>query len=212
MMMTDALDLLRADHNRVKDLFHRYEKSADRSEKREIAATAILEIRAHAQVEEDVFYPAVKKQIAEAGLLRKGEEEHHVAGMIMDELSTMRLDAISFDAKFAVLAEHVKRHIDEEEGEMFPKAAEAGSSALARIGQMIEERALELKHSVKRANGTRRPAASAHRGTPRPRAATPAARNGTARARTRRTGRAPAASSKRPAGARRRATSPRGGR
>jgi hypothetical protein len=81
----------------------------------------------------------------------------------MEELQTMRLSDKSFEAKFTVLAENVKHHIDEEEGEMFPKAAEAGRQKLMDIGNKLQERKMELKEEWER---------------PRKRAASSSSRNG----------------------------------
>jgi hypothetical protein len=197
--MPDALQLLREDHNHVKDLFQRFEKTESKSEKKSIANEAIMELMIHAQIEEDVFYPAMKKQLGDVMLLHEAEQEHHVAEVIMEELQTMRLSDKSFEAKFTVLAENVKHHIDEEEGEMFPKAAEAGRQKLMDIGNKLQERKMELKEEWER---------------PRKRAASSSSRNGRSSAgRTRSTAtkkrtstRSTSASKRSPSGTRSRAT------
>jgi hemerythrin superfamily protein len=149
-MMPDALQVLREDHNKVKDLFQRFEKTEARAQKKQIADQAIMELMVHAQIEEEIFYPSMKKQLGDVDLLHEAEEEHHVAEVLMEELTTMRLNDKSFDAKFMVLAENVKHHIGEEEGEMFPKAAEAGRQTLDRVGQMLMERKMELMEEMRR--------------------------------------------------------------
>ena len=148
--MPNALDLLRQDHNEVKELFQRFEKTERRSEKKSIAEKAIMELQVHAQIEEEIFYPAMKKQLGDVELLHEAREEHHVADTIMEELQTMKLGDKDFDAKFTVLAENVKHHIGEEEGEMFPKAAEAGQRTLDRVGQQLMERKQELMEEMQR--------------------------------------------------------------
>ena len=159
--MPDALQVLREDHNKVKDMFQRFEKSENRSEKKQIADQALMELEVHAQIEEEIFYPSLKKQLGDVDLLHEAEEEHHVAELLMDELKTMRLNDKSFDAKFMVLAENVKHHIGEEEGELFPKAAEAGRSTLDRVGQQLMDRKTELMEEMQRPR--RRTAASGSR-------------------------------------------------
>lgn len=158
--MPDALQLLREDHNKVKDLFQRFEKTDERSEKKKIAADAIMNLQVHAQIEEEIFYPSMRKQLGDVELLHEAHAEHHVADMIMEELQSKKLGDKDFDAKFTVLAENVKHHIGEEEGEMFPKAAEAGQKALQRVGQQLMERKQELMEEMQR---PRKRAASASR-------------------------------------------------
>ncbi|MEX0750902.1 MAG: hemerythrin domain-containing protein, partial [Dehalococcoidia bacterium] len=156
--MPDALQVLREDHNKVKEMFQRFERSDDRSEKKKIAEEAIMELEVHAQIEEEIFYPAMRKQLGNNELLHEAEEEHHVAKMLMEELQTMRLNDKTFDAKFTVLAENVKHHIGEEEGEMFPKATEAGRAVLDRVGQQLTERKVALMDEMRSAPRKRRAA------------------------------------------------------
>jgi hypothetical protein len=183
--MADALQLLRQDHNKVKDLFQRFEKTEDRSQKKKIADEAIMELEVHAQIEEEIFYPSLKKQLGDVDLLHEAEEEHHVAEMLMEELKTMRLNDKSFDAKFMVLAENVKHHIGEEEGELFPKAAEAGRQTLDRVGQKLMERKMELMEEMKAPRKRRSPAGSRNGGSRAGRTARTTARSRSTSTRTR---------------------------
>ena len=141
--MPDALQLLREDHNRVKEMFQRFEKSEAASEKKEIANTAIMELMVHAQIEEEIFYPALKKQLGDVMMLHEAEQEHHVAEVLMDELQTMRLNDKQFEAKFMVLAENVRHHIKEEEGEMFGEARKKRID-FAALGEQMMMRKEEL--------------------------------------------------------------------
>jgi hypothetical protein len=183
--MADALQLLRQDHNKVKDLFQRFEKSEDRSEKKKIADEAIMELEVHSQIEEEIFYPSLKKQLGDVDMLHEAEEEHHVADMLIEELKTMRLNDKSFDAKFMVLAENVKHHIGEEEGELFPKAAEAGRQTLDRVGQMLMERKMELMEEMQAPRKRRAPAGSRNGGSRAGRTARTTARSRSTSTRTR---------------------------
>lgn len=160
--MPDALQLLREDHNKVKDLFQRFEKTEDRRQKQQIAQEALMELKVHAQIEEEVFYPAMREQLGDVELLHEAEEEHHVAELLIEELESMRLDDKTFDAKFTVLAENVKHHIGEEEGEMFPKAAEAGRQTLMETGEELQMRKMELMQEMQ-GGGRRRSAAKGSR-------------------------------------------------
>jgi hemerythrin HHE cation binding domain-containing protein len=115
-----AIAILIKDHDRVKELFDRFEKSDSSGEKEKIISAALLELKIHASIEEEMFYPAVRKQVGR-DLMNEADEEHHVARVLIAELDR---DGRSDHrhAKFTVLAESVRHHIKEEEGEMLPKA------------------------------------------------------------------------------------------
>ena len=117
-----AFTLLKADHDNVKKLFSRFEK-ANPDEKKEIASEALEELKVHAAVEEQLFYPALRQEMDdEEGLMEEADEEHHVAKFLIAELEQMQGDEDHWEAKFKVLAENVRHHIKEEEGEIFPQA------------------------------------------------------------------------------------------
>jgi len=158
--MADALQLLRDDHKRVKDLFSRFEAEDDARAKGEIARKALTELAIHADIEEKVFYPALRAEAdAEEHLMDEADEEHHVAKLLMAELRRMKPNGGRFDAKFTVLAENVKHHIDEEESEMLPKAAELGMARMNELGAEMERRKTGLQDGMnRRARSTHRPA------------------------------------------------------
>ena len=122
--MPNAIDLLREDHQKVKDLFQHFE-GIESGDKKEIVATTLHELAIHTSVEEEIFYPAARKALEEADeetdLIDEAWEEHHVVKLLAAELKKMRASDERYDAKFTVLAESVKHHIEEEEGELFPK-------------------------------------------------------------------------------------------
>src|SRR5579885_3111381 len=119
-----AAAMLKEDHDRVKDLFDRFEAAKGRPAKLRIARAAITELKAHAAIEEELFYPAVRKPVGKE-IMNEADEEHHVARLLIAELDAMDGSESHFDAKFHVLAENVRHHIEEEEGEMLPKARKA---------------------------------------------------------------------------------------
>ena len=122
--MPNAIELLREDHQKVKDLFEHFEQM-DSGDKREVVATTLHELEIHTNVEEKLFYPAARQALGktdeEAGVIDEAWEEHHVVKLLAAELKKMRPSDERYDAKFTVLAESVKHHIEEEEGELFPK-------------------------------------------------------------------------------------------
>jgi hypothetical protein len=141
----NALAVLKNDHQTVKELFDRFEKAKDARSKRVVAEEAISELKVHAAVEEEVFYPTVREEISDPSLISEAGEEHHVAKLLIAELEAMPDDdEEKFDAKFLVLAESVRHHIKEEEGEMF-SAIKKTDIDLRALGDRIIQRKEELK-------------------------------------------------------------------
>jgi hypothetical protein len=116
-----ATALLKDDHGRVKSLFDQFETAKGRPAKVRIVRQALAELKVHAAIEEELFYPAVRKPVGRE-VMNEADEEHHVAKLLIAELDRMDGSESHFDAKFAVLAENVRHHIKEEENEMLPKA------------------------------------------------------------------------------------------
>jgi hypothetical protein len=170
---THAIAILVKDHDRVKDLFDQFEKEESGARKEKIIGEALTELKIHAAIEEEIFYPAVRKAL-EKDLMNEADEEHHVARVLIAELDRDRRGDDHRDAKFTVLAESVRHHIKEEEGEMLPKAKgleldfEAlGKQMLARKKQLQRDGVPpDAEHKmVSAANGRGdSPAARARRG------------------------------------------------
>ena len=120
-MSNPAVSLLKEDHAKVKRLFDEFEAAKSRPSKRKIVREALTERKVHAAIEEELFYPAVRKAIGKE-IMNEADEEHHVAKLLIAELDSMDGSESHYDAKFMVLAENVRHHINEEENEMLPKA------------------------------------------------------------------------------------------
>lgn len=190
--MPSATDLLREDHRRVKDLFRQFEDAEGAAEKRRIAEQTFAELEIHSQIEEEIFYPAIRRQDKEemAHIMNEADEEHHVVDVLIAEMRKMRPSDPRFEAKFKVMSENVKHHIQEEESEIFTKAAEEGGDRLQRLGQELEARKAELMARSSRRQSTSRTSSGRKAGAARPsssgatRKRTTASKNG---ARTKRT-------------------------
>src|SRR6476620_3638693 len=143
LMPNPAVVMLKDDHDRVKDLFDRFETARGRAAKRKIVRQALTELKVHAAIEEELFYPAVRKAVGKE-VMTEADEEHHVAKLLIAELDRMDGSESHFDAKFRVLAENVRHHIKEEEDEMLPKArkVKVDFEALARKMRARKERLL----------------------------------------------------------------------
>lgn len=138
-----ATALLKEDHDRVKELFDRFEEAKGRAAKRKIVRQALTELKVHAALEEELFYPSVRKPVGQE-IMNEADEEHHVAKLLVAELDGMDGSESHFAAKFMVLAENVRHHIREEENEMLPKAekAKVDFAALAEKMTRRKERLL----------------------------------------------------------------------
>jgi len=139
-----AIAVLMRDHDRVKDLFDRFEKSDSAAEKEKIITEAVQELKIHAVIEEEIFYPAVRKQL-EKDIMNEADEEHHVARVLIAELDRGR-GGDHRESKFHVLAESVRHHIKEEENEMMPKAKSLDLDFEA-LGDKLLARKKDLKRN-----------------------------------------------------------------
>jgi hemerythrin superfamily protein len=147
----DAIDMLKADHKKVKELFRKYEAAGDRAyqKKKSIAEEVFTEITVHSSLEEELFYPAVKELTDEDGkdLIAESVEEHHVVATLIEELKGLDPKDERYDAKFTVLMENIEHHIEEEEGELFPEAEEVLGDAIEEVGSQMKERKEQLMAS-----------------------------------------------------------------
>lgn len=117
----NAVNILKHDHEKVKNLFRKFKLTDDQQEKRKIVSRVIRDLKIHATLEEEIFYPAVRREVGKK-VMTEADEEHHVAKVLIAELEEMDGSEEHFDAKFAVLMENVRHHIHEEEGQMMPMA------------------------------------------------------------------------------------------
>jgi hypothetical protein len=142
-----AIALLKDDHDRVKGLFDRFEEARGRAAKVKIVREALTELKIHAALEEELFYASVRKAVGKE-VMNEADEEHHVAKLLIAELDRMDGSETHFDAKFTVLAENVRHHIKEEEGEMLPKAEDAKVDFEALAQKMLRRKERLLANGV----------------------------------------------------------------
>lgn len=134
-----ATELLRADHKLVSSLFAEYEKTRLTSKKKDLVARICHELSVHAQVEEEIFYPAVKKALKDKELVPEATVEHASLKELIAQVEGVEPNGEMFDAKIKVLAEYVEHHVKEEQNEMFPKA-NASKLDMAELGAEIAAR------------------------------------------------------------------------
>jgi len=146
-----AVDLLKEDHEKVKQLFKQFE-SASGDEKEEIADLVDLELRVHSMIEEEILYPAFKDIDSE--IVAESFEEHGVVEQLLNELATMDLEEEQFEAKFKVMQENVEHHAEEEESQMFPKCPQIPN--YGNLGMLMVQRKQELLSELKALEDTER--------------------------------------------------------
>ena len=140
----DAIALLRADHSLVSGLFAEYEKTRSVSRKKALVSQICMELSVHAQVEEEIFYPAVKAALHDKEMVPEATVEHQTLKDLISQVEGREPDGEMFDAKVMVLSEYVKHHVKEEQNEMFPKAKGAKLD-MEGLGAQILARKEELK-------------------------------------------------------------------
>lgn len=145
---TDAYSLLQEDHKRVQKIFKQFEKldREDSEAMREMVETACAELELHAQLEEELFYPALREAGDEekSHLLDEAEVEHDSAKQLIAQLRDLQPDDPRYAATFTVLGEYVNHHIEEEEGDIFKLAKKAKLDAEA-LGEAIAERKQQMQ-------------------------------------------------------------------
>ncbi|MDB5753627.1 MAG: hemerythrin [Massilia sp.] len=146
----DAIALLSADHREVKAMFEQYKGLGGRARasKKKLADQICNALTVHATIEEEIFYPALRAASKEAAdLLDEALVEHAGAKDLIAQLQEMDPEDDLYDAKVKVLGEQIDHHVEEEEGEMFPKAKKA-SLDLAALGDEMAMRQDELQATM----------------------------------------------------------------
>ena len=146
----DAIALLKQDHRTVEELFEKFEKASGDGRKRAIAEEICLDLSVHAQIEEEIFYPACEGKVDE-DLLKESYVEHDGAKVLIAEILAGGPNDEFYDAKVKVLSEEIEHHVEEEEKRMeglFAQARKAGLDMDA-LGQQLAARKQELTEQFK---------------------------------------------------------------
>jgi hemerythrin superfamily protein len=152
-----ALELLRADHQRVRKLFSEFDslKGIDDEDERkaELVDEICYELTLHTMLEEEIFYPVLRSAINDDDLMDEADVEHAGARELISQLEVMYPGDDHFDATVSVLGEEVGHHIAKEEGEMFEAARRAGID-FERLGEQLAARREELEEDLSSPAGT----------------------------------------------------------
>lgn len=143
----DVFKLLKQDHDEVAKLFEKLSETGDGAVKtrEKMFKQLARELAVHTQLEEEIFYPRLREEESLRESINEGIEEHHVADQLLEELSGLAVNDEQWDAKLAVLKEMIEHHVEEEEKELFPKAAKLiDKDEAAEMGRTIEEEKKEM--------------------------------------------------------------------
>jgi hemerythrin superfamily protein len=152
----DAIELLKADHRTVEDLYEVFEASTDSKKKQRIAKEICMELIVHTQIEEEIFYPAVK-DVVEDDMYAEAHVEHDGAKVLIAEILNGDPDSEFYNANVKVLSEMIKHHVKEEEQRdgLFAQA-KRGDLDMEALGAKLMQRKRDLTDLYKR-SGLPRP-------------------------------------------------------
>ena len=153
----DAVALLKEDHRTVEELFAQFEKASGEGRKQKLAMEICTELSIHAQIEEEIFYPACEGKV-EDELLKEAYVEHDGAKVLIAQIMSGEPNDEFYDAKVKVLQEQIEHHVEEEEKRLeglFSQARKAGLDMDA-LGEQLAVRKQELKAEIE-ANGLPEP-------------------------------------------------------
>ena len=136
----DALELLKQDHQKVKELFKQGQQTEDKKQQKQIFKEIKSELETHARIEETIFYPAMEEHDELKDMVLESLEEHRQMKTVLRELGKLSATSERFKPKFKVLMDDVKHHAEEEEeGKMFPKIRELiKRDELEQLGEELE--------------------------------------------------------------------------
>jgi hemerythrin superfamily protein len=135
----NALEILKQDHQKVKQLFQEARHATDQNKRKDLFDKIDTELEIHAHIEETVFYPALEEHEELKDMVAEALEEHQDAKTLLEELEELGPENHDFGSKLQELMESVEHHVQEEEGEMFPKVREVfDEGQLEQIGKELE--------------------------------------------------------------------------
>ena len=129
--------MLRADHKLVSGLFEEFEKTRSDAKKAKLVAQICKELKVHAQIEEEIFYPAFQAALRDHQLVPEANVEHGSVKDLIAQVEGVQPGGDDYDARVKVMGEFVKHHVKEEQNEMFPKAKNSKLDLMALGARML---------------------------------------------------------------------------
>ncbi len=143
----EAMAFLMQQHRDVEKLFAQYESAEQDSAKSELSEKICLMLAVHAQIEEELLYPAGREAMDDVDLIDQAAVEHAAAKALIAQIETMQAGEPFYDAKVKVLGEYIKHHVEEEESELFPELMRSEAD-LATIGKKLKARAAQVEQEL----------------------------------------------------------------
>ncbi|GGY86581.1 hemerythrin domain-containing protein [Pseudoduganella plicata] len=146
----DAVALLTSDHDKAKQLFREYDRVArlgDVQLKNDLALQICLELTVHTQIEEELFYPAVRSETGDETMVRDAIQEHAEVKELIAHIQGMAADDQDMDDTVAMLRRAIEHHVEEEERDMFPQARRSDVD-LGRLREQLADRKEQLEHDM----------------------------------------------------------------
>jgi iron-sulfur cluster repair protein YtfE (RIC family) len=144
----DAISLLKADHDKVKELFEKAENAGE-SRMASIFEQIKEELEIHTHIEETILYPRLKEIEELKDITLEAVEEHHQAKILLREISSLAEGSSKFEPKLKVLKEDIEHHVEEEENEMFPQMRKLiDAQELEKLGVEMEKEKGNYKKSI----------------------------------------------------------------
>lgn len=145
----DAIELLKADHDKVEDLFKQVEATEDENKKHGLFVQIKNELLTHTHIEETIFYPAIMVNEEIKDIVLEGLEEHKQAKILLREIPNLSDGSEKFDPKLKVLMEDIEHHVKEEEEEMFPLVKKAfDKEKLEALGNQLAAEKVNFKKTL----------------------------------------------------------------
>jgi hypothetical protein len=136
--------MIRLDHTHAMAAFHRYRRDLPSKRKAALAEHVCLALEIHAQLEEEIFYPALKRVLPDDEILQKSQPEHDEMKALIARLRTLDAENPDFESTFYTLMRTVMHHVADEEAVLLPAAETRLADQLGRLGALMTKRRVEL--------------------------------------------------------------------
>lgn len=137
-------NMIRMDHTTVMETFHQYEIASSPKTKKALVNTACLALEIHAQLEEEIFYPALRAVAADSAVLEKSVPEHMEMRRLIAQLRAMKPTDAGYDDTFMELMRDVLHHVADEETTLLPQAERLLADRLGELGAEMTKRRMQL--------------------------------------------------------------------
>lgn len=137
-------NMIRMDHTTVLETFHQYEIDSNPKTKKALVSTACLALEIHAQLEEEIFYPAMRAVGGNSSVLEKSVPEHNEMRRLIGQLRGMKPTDPAYDDTFMQLMREVLHHVADEETTLLPEAERLLADRLGELGADMTKRRVQL--------------------------------------------------------------------